>query len=604
MTKKLVDFLDHFLKEHETLSAEKLREVIDEIEKEYQAWFLETHIEEIEKILLIDHRLPVRELLEKAAEYTAHSLGTSAATIRVLDPESLRMISFGSAGLPNYDRQSSIDVQDSIAGLVVREKRVIAVPSILTDSLYKEKSMATERGFHSMLAVPLITPTPMSSGDNILGTIQIYYREDNRTFEKFEIIHAELLARRISFVLAKKKIFDLEELNIWKETIVNKIFVKLSRRETIKLKDLFELLIPELQRLINIKSCSLFTVSNDQRSITLETTYPQDDCYHEVGHNFTVSHHPYFLAAVMGTEEKGDWPHERITPSYILIKNPSQSKLISKELDEFTSQRQIHSILLVPLNVDQQARHLLAFYATEQKEFFSDDEIELLTFFGKEIMKATRLEFMGDVLHDIKNPAIAVAGFAARTQKLLQSDDLESVREKLSFYVNIIASESARMQDLALAMSGEGREEILDLADIAEERNHILEEVVQELRLKNVMVAKAECEKGLLIYCPRFGLERIIDNLLGNAARAVPEGGGIVSIRCNLHRGKACLSVENTGEIDPSRLEEMKKGAVKGRGLNIITRYVHANHGDMEIEVRDGMTRFIITLPLAVKHKE
>jgi signal transduction histidine kinase len=157
------------------------------------------------------------------------------------------------------------------------------------------------------------------------------------------------------------------------------------------------------------------------------------------------------------------------------------------------------------------------------------------------------------------------------------------------------------MQDLALTMSGGGREEILNLASIAEERNHILEEVVQELRLKHVSIEKPVCENDLLVYCPRFSLERIMDNLLGNAARAVPQEGGIVSVSCYRQAEMACFCVENTGEIDSETLARMKKGTVKGRGLNIITRYVHANHGDMNIEVKGGKTRFIISLPLAIR---
>lgn len=320
MKKKLQYFFQHLLPDQETVKTDKLYELANEIEKEYQAWVLASVLEEIENILAIDHRLPVREILKIAAERIVKELDAGAATIRVFDPESLRMVSFGASGMSDEDMESSLAVRNSISGRVVQEKRAISVPNILKDPLYKDKALASKRGFYSLLAVPLIMPTPSSSGNSVLGTLQIYFKDKNRDFEKFEIIHAELLARRISFVLAKKKIFDLEELNLRKETITNKIFVKLSRRENIKLKDLFVLLIPELQELLNIKSCSLFTVSDDKQYINLETAYPQDDCYFEIGHTFTVSHHPFFQAAVVGTEEIGDRPHERISPSYILIK--------------------------------------------------------------------------------------------------------------------------------------------------------------------------------------------------------------------------------------------------------------------------------------------
>ena len=338
-----------------------------------------------------------------------------------------------------------------------------------------------------------------------------------------------------------------------------------------------------------------------QQFINLEVAYPQDGCYHDAGHSFTVAHHPYFQAAINWTKQQAcDTEYERVTQSYLLIKDPSRSSLMSSQLRRFTAEHHIHSILLVPLSVDGKVRHLLAFNATKQKHFFSDEEIELLTFFGKEIMKASKLEFFGDVLHDIRNPAIAVAGFANRARKLLDNQDLEPVRNKLKNYLDIMASEAARMQDLAQAMTGEGRETVVDLSAIAATRYRIIEEVVHESKLAMVTLQEPSLQPGLQVSCSRFGLERVIDNLLGNAVRAVAEQPNsrmaISTSRCD---SMARLVIENSGEIPPDRLEKMRRGAVKGRGLNIINRFVYTNHGNITIEVAGGMTRFIILLPLA-----
>ncbi|MBI4793168.1 MAG: GAF domain-containing protein [Deltaproteobacteria bacterium] len=559
MKKKLEDFFSHHLLRPGCISEDDLQELILTIESEYQSWFLSTIIQEIEDIMAIDPSLSVREILEVAAERIVQNLAADAATIRIIDPQSLKLTSFGGYGVPDFDRLSSIPVKNTISGLVVQEQRSIAVPSILKDPLYQNKDIARSWGFQSLLAVPLFMPFPKPSGNNLLGSLQIYYKEDDREFDKLEIIHAELLARRISFVLAKKKILDLEELNRRKETIVNKIFVKLSRREGIKLKDLFVLLIPEIKELLEVQSCSLFTFSDDLQFINLEAAYPQDACYHEADHSFTVAHHPYFKVAADETKAFSDTDTERITQSYILIKDPARSPLLSGQLQEFTAAQNIHSILIVPLSVDGKVRHLLAFNATNQKTSFTDEEIELLTFLGKEILKASRLEFFGDVLHDIKNPAIAVAGFANRARKLLDKDDLEQERP----------------------------------------------EVVHESKFKNVTVQPPQLEEDLQVSCSRFALERVLDNLLSNAVRAVAEqGGGTVALhtcRCN---GMARLVIENSGEIPSERLKQMEQGAVKGRGLNIINRFVHTNHGNMKIEVKNGLTRFVIMLPFAVAAAE
>lgn len=607
MERKLEDFFSrHLLLQKEGLSEGQLQKLINTIESEYQSWFLSTIIQEIEEIMAIDPSLSVKEIVQVAAERIVQNLAADAATIRMFDPETLRLTSFGAYGVSDYERMSTIPVKNTISGQVIEQQRSIAVPSIMKDPLYQNKDIVRSWGFNSLLAVPLVMPVPKPGGNNLLGSLQIYYKEDDRKFDKLEVIHAELLARRISFVLAKKKILDLEELNRRKETIVNKIFVKLSRREGIKLKDFFVLLIPEIRELLEVQSCSLFTVSEDQQFINLEAAYPQDACYHDAGHSFTIAHHPYFQVAVSETKNAIDTEFERITQAYVLIKDPARSALLSSPLQEFTASKHIHSILLVPLSVDGRVRHLLSFNATNQKHSFSDEEIELLTFFGKEIMKASRLEFFGDILHDIKNPAIAVAGFANRACKLMENADLEQVRGKLKKYLDIMASEAARMQDLAQAMAGEGRETTVELSAIAAVRYSIIEEVVHELKLKGVTVLPSQLEADLFVSCSRFALERVLDNLLSNAMRAAAEQGeGTVALRIRSRNGMAELAIENTGEIPAEHLARMKQGAVKGRGLNIINRFVHTNHGNIKIESGSGITRFIIMLPLvapAAKH--
>ncbi len=600
MLKRLEQFIkDKHLLDSFHLSEAEIDALAGIIEEKYLVWFLSDIIRQAEEVMAIDPRLSQKKILEIAAEKIVTNLDAGAATIRIFDQKSLRMTSFGAFGISDSKRLASVPVQNSISGLVVQEKKSIAVPNILKAPLYKDKKISKCKGFHSLLAVPLLVPSAIGEGYDLLGTLQIYYREEDRKFDALEIIHAELLARRVSYVLAKKKILGLQELNNRKEKIINKIFVKLSMREGIKLKELFISLIPELGEFLKIQSCALFTISDDQQYIHLEAAYPLEHSYHEVGHTFTVSHHPYFKTAVFCDQPFKDHPYERITQNYVLIKDPWESSLVSEGLRKFVEEHQVHSILLVPLKVDEKIRHLLTFFATQKKQFFKDEEIELLIFFGKEIMKASKLEFFGDVLHDFKNPAIAVAGFANRAKKLLATDSLESVRDKLETYIGIMATEAARLQDLALTISGEGREEILDLTGIARQRYQINEEAVREMKLSNITIVPPELEANLYVFCPRFALERVLDNLLNNGIKAIPEQGGMIALRTFRKGAKVCLEIENSGEIPADQIEQVRAGNVKGRGLNIIYRFVTTNHGGIDIHAGGGRTKFIIQLPFA-----
>lgn len=599
MNKKLADFSrqNDILRKFRLTENERT-ELLDTIESEYLVGYVSDIIRDTEAIIAIEPDLSQKKILEIAAKKIVKGLDADGATIRLFDPESLKMTSFGAYGVEDYKRQATVPVLDSISGRVVQERRSIVVPSISKDPLYKDKRIIKSKGFHSLLAVPLFAPTYLEADNDLLGSLQIYYREDDRCFNPLEIILAEMLARRVSYVLIKKKVLDLLELNNRKEKIVNKIFVKLSMREGIKLKDLFILLFPELEKFLELQSCSLFTVSDDQRFMHLEAAYPLEHTYHEIGHSFTISHHPYFETAVLGKGPYGDRSFERITPAYTLIKDPLRSELVSSGMQKFVQEHRIHSFLLVPLRVDDKVRHLLTFYATKKRHYFSDEEIELLIFFGKEIMKASKLEFFSDILHDFKNPAIAVAGFARRAKKLLEANEGESTRGKLLSYLDIIGREASRLQDLALTMSGEGREEVMDLGGIARQRFQLNEEVIHEKKRDKIIVVPPELEENLFIFCPRFALERVLDNLLSNAINAIPEEGGLLLMRAYRSGDMVCLEICNSGEIPAYRIEQLHKGEVKGRGLSIIHRFVTTNHGKIKISAEDGMTTFSIMLPL------
>ncbi|MDX1763561.1 MAG: GAF domain-containing sensor histidine kinase [bacterium] len=599
MKQELRDFLSgHALIGRFGLSEDDTRLLAAAIEQEYMAGFLLGLIQDIEDIMGVDPRMETREILETAAERIVKHLGAEAASIRLFEPETLRMTSYGAYRFLETERPVEVSFVDSIAGQVVRENKSIPVSSILKHPSYQNKEIVKKKGFHSLLALPLRIPKFMEAEDDLMGALQIYYREEDRKFSPLEIMHAELLARRVSYVLTKKKLIELQQMNDRKETIVDKIFVKLSEREGIRLKDLFVLLIPELGEFLQVQSCSLFTVSRDRKFIRLEAAYPLDQTYHEPGYTFTVSHHPYFQTVIHGSEPCGDFEFERIDPAYLLIKGP-ESRLISPGIRNFIEEHRINSVLVIPLKVDESIRYLMMFYATDQRQYFRDEEIELLTFLGREIMKASRLERLDDVLHDLKNPAIAISGFAARCRKLLDNEDLEAVREKLHAYLSIIVDETARLQDLTLAMNVEGREEVMDLSQVVERRSRINEQAIRELRKTNIRITPPELEFGLQVTCSRYGLERVIDNVLNNATRAVPEEGGTIGVNTSREDAMAVLQVRNTGEIPRTMIEQIRSGEVRGRGLGIIYRFVQANHGRMDIDAADGETVVTVRIPLS-----
>jgi len=579
------------------LSPEELSEIVREVQNEIVYDEVNRLVDEVENIIEINPNLSEKEILERAAKQIVEYLGAAAASIRIFDPLKREMVSFGSYLYDVGKRQQSIPFEDSIAGEVVRRGKSYLVPNIMEEAMYKNKGIVREMGLRSMLAVPMDIPRFTIQSLDTKGVIQIYYQEQEKKFTSLERKVAEILARRVTYVIARKRILSLQRLNGTKEKIVEKIYLKLGKREGIRLRDFFTLIIPEIADLVKIQSCSLFSVRGDRREVVLEAGYPEGKGYHGVGKIFDVRNEPHF-DAVINQRPLGEYEHEVITPSYLLIKKPLKSQLITEDLKHFTRIHKIHSILYIPLKVGDLATHFMAFDALDPHKKFEDEEVEILTFFGKEVMKAVRLERLHDILHDFRNPAIATAGFAKRVKQKLDEGVFETKRETIDRDLDILVRETSRMQELAFTIFGEGKEEPLDVTHELIERFEVNEVAIAEQQLENINLVREELQPALFVLgCP-LHLERIFDNLLNNATNAISKEGGEIAIRSIKRRNSAVVEIANTGEIPSDEIARLLDGETRGRGLDITKRLVQLMGGRLEIESRNNRTTSRIILPL------
>jgi signal transduction histidine kinase len=599
MDKALIKFLKSspvLVRYH--LSEEEVNELAFYLRKHFLSAAVEQVVRMVEEVISIDPSLDWKEILEEAAKKMVILLHAEAASIRIVDPETGRLAAFGSYQYTETGRIKSIPIEKSVAGKVIKSGKSYLVPNIMLEPDYANKDIVREHGFNSLMAIPIKIPAFLKNEPDIQGTIQIYYREIDKEFDPLEVANAELMTRRISYVLAKRRILDLQKLNIQKDKIVEKIFVKLSHREGIKMKDVFRMMIPELVDIIQIQSCSLFSITPEREHVQVELEYPMEQESHEVGCLHAIKEHPYLDALINGTEKRGDYEHERIDSSYILIKDPMNSRLSNSELKRFVSRQNVNSVLLIPLKAEDMINYFLVFYAKDRRQEFTEQEIELLSFLGKEIMKALRIEKLDDVLHDFKNPAIAIAGFAKRAKKLLDKGNKEDAARKIAEYLDIVIQETNRMLELIVYPTIEGRERVVDLTDVLKRRFKINEQAIREQKRYNIKLIRDELQPGLSIYCSPFGLERVLDNLLDNATKAISEEGGELCIKSFRSGGMAAFEVRNSGKISEENIEQIRKGEVKGRGLNIIYRFIQSVHGKIEVFTDDDSTTFRVMIPL------
>jgi signal transduction histidine kinase len=566
-----------------------LSEFLETASSHDAAWALETVMGLFNALIAVDPNQSWKHLVHDAAELIVGFLEAQAATVRLKEPQVGRIVSFGSHPFDWDLGGALLDFEDTISGEVIATLRPRAV-----EDLGSAIGKAVPVG--AVLSVPFAIERFPEEEADIPGSIQIYFARP-RTFSPLEIQLAEAMAGRVALVMARKHALDMDRARRKKEWLVENLFSRISVEKRVKMKDLFGIMVEELEDILRIQSCSLFTVAEDSRSAVLETAWPETGGYHTIGQVFALDEHPYLRAAVRQDLPLGDFSYERIYPSYILVKNPAKSRLMTEDLRKFAEVHGIHSFLYVPLRVGDRVRHLLVFDALDMRRFFSAEDIEILTFFGKELTQVLEIERLDDILHDFKNPAIAVAGFARRVRRMIEEGDPR--KAEMLRYTDVVIREGMRLQEMAISLYPVTRPELLDLGEVARSRFAINAEAMVEQNISCSTLDDASCEEGVNVCVPRLALERVLDNLLNNASKALPPQNGALRLSVGRKTDTAWVEIANTGRIAPEEEARFASRDTHGRGLNIVQRFVHAMGGSVEVRVEEDRTTFRIRLPVA-----
>jgi signal transduction histidine kinase len=573
--------------------------LIEWVEENLLSDFLTRFVKQVDEIIEINPELPEKEILAKATFHMVDFLGADSASVRIYDPYTEQMLTYGSFPSKEATRETYIPLDRSVAGEVVKTRRPYLVPDILNEELYRDKSVVSEKGAHSLMAIPVEIPRFFPHERDAVGVIQIYFPEKGRRFSTLEVQTALVMSRRLSFVIARKKILFLNAMNEKKDAIVRNIFLKLGTREGVKMKDVFNQVIPELADIISLESCALFSVSQDLEHAVLEAGFPDSVGYHGIGKEFPIESEPAFELVLGKREYVEETPYEIVTPSYLLVTDPQRSRLISDSVKRFASTHNINSILYIPLAVGGEITHFMTFDALDQRKRYTEEEIDIFLFLGRELVKAQRMEHLDDTLHDFKNPAIATAGFARRLKQLLNRPEAERDDAKIRRYVEILLEETSRLQEMALSIYQVGEKQAVNLSDVARYRFEINEEAIKEQLKQNVTLTSGPYEDPLVVRCYPMHLERVLDNLLNNATNAIPFRGGELSVRTYRDEDWACVEITNTGRISEEDRRRLLEGGGRGRGIYITRRIIRLLGGRLEIRTGKDTTTLLVRLPLA-----
>ncbi|MCP4576395.1 MAG: hypothetical protein GY846_08960, partial [Deltaproteobacteria bacterium] len=93
------------------------------IEENLLPKFLERFARKIDEIVDIDPDLSEQQILEKATSHMVSFLGATSASIRIYDPKTEQMLSYGSYPSREETRETAIPLEDSISGEVLRTRQ-------------------------------------------------------------------------------------------------------------------------------------------------------------------------------------------------------------------------------------------------------------------------------------------------------------------------------------------------------------------------------------------------------------------------------------------------------------------------------------------------
>ncbi len=221
-----------------------------------------------------------------------------------------------------------------------------------------------------------------------------------------------------------------------------------------------------------------------------------------------------------------------------------------------------------------------------------------------------KTQFIQNVSHELRTPVAVIQGYIELLDGGVLGELQPGQREPVAAIARRVCALGELVDDLTAILAIEGRElkrEPVDLADLV--RALLAESRVAAEQAKLSLVAEIAPDLPLLSGDPDY-LRRMLNNLLGNAFKFTPAGGG-VTVRLWQDEGDVMLEVADTGIGIPQdqlicifeRFYQVDGGTTRryggaGLGLALVKEVVEAHGGKVTVQsgVGKGST-FLVRLP-------
>lgn len=217
---------------------------------------------------------------------------------------------------------------------------------------------------------------------------------------------------------------------------------------------------------------------------------------------------------------------------------------------------------------------------------------------------ATIGEMAASLAHELRNPLMAVGGFAALLQRQLEP------KSQAGEYAGIITREIQRLEKLLNNILDFSKEQIACVEDYR--LDSLLADIL-ELELPTMLGRGVTLDTELAHKLPPLKgdsqqIRQVLLNLIRNALQAM-SGGGNLTVRSHLSRLRGepslCVEVEDTGGGIPTNLLRnifnpffTTKEEGTGLGLSVCHRIIEHHHGVIEVVNKEHGACFKLHLPL------
>jgi signal transduction histidine kinase len=222
----------------------------------------------------------------------------------------------------------------------------------------------------------------------------------------------------------------------------------------------------------------------------------------------------------------------------------------------------------------------------------------------EELIRQERIATIGrlstSIIHDLRNPLAAIYGGA----EILVDSDLSAAQTR-RLAQNIYRA-SRQVQNLLqeLADVTQGRAHARELCRLREVVTAAYEPLANAAQAQHVNV-RIDVPDNVELPLDRSPMERVFQNLIGNAIEAMPDGGE-VRVCASGNESQVLVSVEDTGPGVPATIAPQlfqpfvtagKKNGM-GLGLALSRKTVLSHGGDLWTEQSPTGAKFVMKLPV------